>query len=72
MYHDMSDRGRGEGQHVVAGVLVVDDPLPGLAPLDHQLDQVLAHAGRGRHTCSTTKVLDWPKRCKLAHAFMWE
>jgi hypothetical protein len=35
MYHDMSDRGRGEGQHVVAGVLVVDDPLPGLVPLDH-------------------------------------
>jgi hypothetical protein len=29
-------------QHVVVDVLVVHDPLPGLAPLDHQLDQVLA------------------------------
>jgi hypothetical protein len=29
-------------QHVVVDVLVVHEPLPGLAPLDHQFDQVLA------------------------------
>jgi hypothetical protein len=35
-------------------------------------DQDLADAAGQRQRPVARKVLGWPKRCKLAHAFLWE
>ena len=39
------------------------------AAIDEHLGHVAAELLLGARA---RKVLDWPKRCKLAHAFMWE
>jgi hypothetical protein len=49
-------------------LLARDGRVVGLAR-DVQLQLELADCG-GRLAAS--KVLSWPKRCKLAHAFQWE
>ena len=67
---------------VGAEALLIVVPV-GLAVVVHRPVRVLAEAGaeqagqgagdgRARHHLAARKLLGWPKRCKLAHAFLHE
>jgi hypothetical protein len=52
----------------VPGGGVAGDQAPALPP-----EQLALHrCRRARQWLAARNVLGWPKRCKLAHAFLWE